>query len=100
MELLIAALGPVVFWLSCAGFTLAISATKNRNQIGWLVLGLVFGPLALISVGLMPENQRPGNAPTPSTHVRCPDCREIVLREARICRYCRCRLAPEHDVED
>lgn len=33
--------------------------------------------------------------PTPETHVRCPDCRELVFKDARICRFCKCKLMPQ-----
>lgn len=29
------------------------------------------------------------------THVRCPDCKSLVPKEARVCRYCRCKLVPQ-----
>jgi len=33
--------------------------------------------------------------PTPETHVRCPDCAELVRREARKCKHCGCALVPQ-----
>lgn len=33
--------------------------------------------------------------PTPDTHVRCPDCAELVRREARKCKHCGCALVPQ-----
>lgn len=35
-----------------------------------------------------------GLAPSPRTHVRCPDCRELVLRDANVCKHCGCKLTP------
>lgn len=32
---------------------------------------------------------------TPETHVKCPDCRELVLRDARKCKHCGCTLIPQ-----
>lgn len=32
---------------------------------------------------------------TPSTHVKCPDCRELVIKDARKCRHCGCSLTPQ-----
>ncbi len=29
------------------------------------------------------------------THVRCPDCKELVLSEATKCRHCGCSLVPQ-----
>lgn len=33
--------------------------------------------------------------PSPDTHVKCPDCAELVKREARVCRHCGCKLVPQ-----
>ena len=33
--------------------------------------------------------------PHPDTHVKCPDCKELVLREARVCKHCGCKLMPQ-----
>lgn len=33
--------------------------------------------------------------PTPDTHVKCPDCAELVRREAKVCRHCGCKLVPQ-----
>lgn len=32
---------------------------------------------------------------TPETHVRCPDCRELVRRDANKCKHCGVRLIPQ-----
>jgi len=36
-----------------------------------------------------------GEVATPETHVRCPDCRELVWRDARKCRHCGTALIPQ-----
>ena len=36
-------------------------------------------------------------APTPQTHVRCPDCRELVRKDARRCKHCGIGLTPIED---
>lgn len=35
------------------------------------------------------------NAPTPDTHVKCPDCRELVFKDAIKCKHCGCKLIPQ-----
>lgn len=32
---------------------------------------------------------------SPETHVKCPDCRELVLKDARKCKHCGCTLTPQ-----
>lgn len=32
------------------------------------------------------------NGPTPKTHVHCPDCRELVIKEAVKCKHCGAKL--------
>ena len=33
--------------------------------------------------------------PTPETHVRCPDCRELVRKDALKCKHCGATLVPQ-----
>lgn len=33
--------------------------------------------------------------PSPDTHVKCPDCRELIPIDARVCRFCGCKLVPQ-----
>jgi hypothetical protein len=33
--------------------------------------------------------------PHPDTHVKCPDCKGLVRKEATKCRHCGCRLTPQ-----
>lgn len=39
--------------------------------------------------------RRLAQEPTPETHVRCPDCRELVRMDARKCKHCGCALVPQ-----
>ena len=32
--------------------------------------------------------------PTPATHVRCPECKELVLKDATLCKHCHTKLVP------
>ena len=39
---------------------------------------------------------KPGEVgPTPDTHIKCPDCAELVLRQAKVCKHCGCKLIPQ-----
>jgi hypothetical protein len=50
-------------------------------------------PLHLI-VSVLQRQQAP-DRPTPDTHVHCPDCRELVRKDARVCKHCHCSLTPQ-----
>jgi uncharacterized membrane protein YhdT len=89
----------VVAWI-----TGIIASMRGRSGIAWFVAGCFLTPLALIAVLILPSivDQTivvnvvgPPDAPNPSTHVRCPDCRELVLMDARVCKHCRCKLIPQ-----
>ena len=33
--------------------------------------------------------------PTPKTHHHCPECPELIRLDARVCRFCNCKLEPQ-----
>ena len=73
---------------------------------GWLTFGLLFNMLLFIVPGLilyglgaLVARRRRINQPSPETHVKCPDCAELVLREAKVCKHCGCRLVPQPALE-
>ena len=59
---------------------------------GWTLIGWI---AALIWAGSGPFRSASGSVVTRQTHVRCPDCAELVLREAKICKHCGCKLKPQ-----
>ena len=83
----------VVFGIVCA----VVAASKNRSVFGWFILGMLFSLLALLVLACLPSlsDSTASGEPSPDTHVKCPDCAELVLREARVCKHCGCRLVPQ-----
>lgn len=76
------------------------------NGLAWLFF-VVVGYIAFVGIGLVlhlfcivgaasgnPDIPDP-DTPSPDTHVRCPDCKELVLKEARVCKHCHCKLVPQ-----
>lgn len=60
--------------------------------LGWTVLGWI-----LCLVWSFSGNRR-AVAPADTTleaHVRCPECRELVIHDARKCKHCGCALIPQ-----
>jgi len=85
-----------LIWMLCAIFSAVIASSKRRSSGGWFVLGFLFGPFALISVGLMPALREETKPATPNaTDLRkCPQCAEMIKREAKKCRYCGSEIEP------
>lgn len=72
----------------------------HRNQgaifvlnllLGWTVLGWIASLVWSCTGDVAVES----SAPAPQTHVKCPDCAELVLAEARVCKHCGCKLVPQ-----
>lgn len=74
--------------------TAVVAQLRGRNGPGWFVLGALFPAIALLVVAVMPAITAEAARPTPETHVRCPDCKELVRKDARVCKHCQCKLTP------
>jgi hypothetical protein len=86
----------IIFWLGLAVVTAIVASSKGRFSFGWFLLGCIFPLFALILVALMPAVKKPDPlAPSPTTHVRCPDCREFVYKDASKCKHCGITLVPQ-----
>lgn len=95
----------------------AIAQSRGRSLIGWLILsaltalitsiihsmaGVVtpafFAVLALVlpKVGSAAFGRDAAGMPiSPDTHIKCPDCRGYVPKEARKCQHCQTALIPQ-----
>lgn len=93
MEILIAMVW-LALWVGSAVACWVIANNKARLAGVWALLGFFLGPLVVLAILVLPSLERDKNAPTPKTHVKCPDCRELVLIDAKVCKHCGCRLTP------
>ena len=66
-----------------------VVALNNSNQSTCTVCGREVGLFGSARGGVK------GLQPTRETHVKCPDCAELVKREARVCKHCGCKLVPQ-----
>lgn len=67
----------------------------------WTFIPMVFGFIEALNFAFMSQEtfverfDPDSNQPTAKTHVRCPDCRELVRMDARKCKHCGAALIPQ-----
>ena len=88
----------VGLWILFSVAVGVLASSRGRSGFGWFIFSLIFTPfIGLIFVLVL--KQKPDvtevDRPNPWTHVRCPDCRELVLKDARKCKHCGCALIPQ-----
>lgn len=93
----------VIGWLICAIVVAVIASNRGRSGFGWFLIAALLSPLiGLILVLVFPKRgvaamatDETGQKITAETHVRCPDCRELVRKDARKCKHCGTALIPQ-----
>lgn len=93
----------VLFWLLFSIVVGVAASSRGRSGFGWFLLSVIISPvLALILVLVMPRRDQTavlrapsGEAISDKTHVRCPDCKELIRADASKCRYCGAALVPK-----
>lgn len=92
-----------IFWIGLAIVVGVAASRKGRSGFGWFLLACVFSPLlAGLLLLVLPAQgdaavprDESGQPITAQTHVRCPDCRELVRADARKCKHCGTVLIPQ-----
>ena len=83
------------FWFFFAIAVGILASNRGRSGFIWFVISILFSPLIGVIFVLVMENLKEINdQPNPDTHVRCPDCRELVRNDARKCKHCGVSLVP------
>lgn len=85
-------------------FSIAVgywASKKGRGGFRWGLLALFVSPLiAAVFLAIAGESSglaEDAKRKMQQTHVRCPDCRELVFKDANKCKHCGTRLVPQLD---
>lgn len=85
----------IAIWAFFAVLVGVLGASFGRNGFGWFLLSLLLSPIigaiALLIVGrAVTEESRAGRR----SQIQCPECKERILSDARVCKHCGHRLLP------
>ncbi|NYT25399.1 zinc ribbon domain-containing protein [Alcaligenaceae bacterium] len=81
------------FWALLALLVGVLASSFGRNGFGWFLIALVLSPL-IGGVALLIAGKKDGGASQRASGptMKCPECREEILQEARVCKHCGHRL--------
>lgn len=74
-----------IFWLVCVII----------GYVMFIFPGVILHILCIVGAFSGKNTVSDPEAPNSDTHVKCPDCRELVLIDARKCKHCGCLLIPQ-----
>lgn len=74
----------IFLWLASAGFCAWLGHVKEDDGMGWSIMGLLFGIVALIAIAGAPAKPK-------RWEIQCPECDESISAKARICHWCGSR---------
>ena len=74
----------IFLWLASAGFCAWLGHVKDDDGISWLIVGLLFGIVALIAIAGAPVKPK-------RLERQCPECDESISVKARVCHWCGAR---------
>lgn len=85
-------------WVALSVAVAVWAGKKGRSVGGWLLLALLLSPLIAAVFLALAEDLTPAAQEkrySHLTHVRCPECRELVRKDANKCKHCGTMLIAE-----
>ena len=84
-----------IFWFLFSIAVGILGSNRGRSGIGWFLISVIVSPLlGLIFLLVMRNLTDDSERPNPDTHVRCPECKELVRMVASKCKHCGVSLVP------
>lgn len=80
-----------IFWLAFSILVGVYANSKGRSGAGFFFLSVILSPLVGIICALIASPDHGAldrKAIEKGTHRKCPECAELVRKEARVCKHC------------
>ncbi len=85
-----------VIWLGGSFLAGWIAGNKGRSGAGFFFLSILLSPLiGLIAAIAAPSLIKDPESPGIKTHRRCPECKELIRKDATKCKHCASDVEPE-----
>lgn len=90
----------IILWFGLSVVVGIVASSKGRSGFGYFLLALLLSPLigGILALALPSKKGvvvAGAEVASEETHVRCPDCRELVRADARKCKHCGTALTPQ-----
>lgn len=83
-----------IFWFLFSALCGVMASKAGRSGFGYFILSCLISPIiCFLLLAILGKVKEEG--PSPETHIRCPDCAEYILKEAKVCKHCGCKLVPQ-----
>ena len=82
----------IVHALVCACLSTNLAQKKGHSEAAWFCCGFFLGLFGLIAAAGLPTRQP---AEVVSFKKRCPDCAELVRKDASVCKFCARQFSKE-----
>src|SRR2546428_7083239 len=90
-----------MFWLVFSVVVAIGAAGRGRHGPGWFLLSMVISPLlAFLLLMMLPSRSKSAGAPETQELRKCPECAELILREAKKCKHCGSGVEPGSPVQE
>lgn len=89
----------IPIWLLLSVGVGFLAKSRYRSLGAWIAISVVASPLLAFIVLMVIDKGEPTDPVTgvrlSVNHVRCPDCRELIRRDASKCKHCGSLVAPQ-----
>ena len=89
----------LIIWVVFGVITMIVMQNKGRSGCGGFALGFLLGPFGLIAALVLSADHRglEKKALEGGDMRKCPQCAELIRREAKKCRFCGSEVPPLQD---